>query len=333
MRASPRAGDGVGRKLARGALGLAAAFAAGLISCGEEDRAQESGHPTVVFKEETAETPHPDYSRPYAFSDDWFTSKIPLWKRVFASLAGKPDLQYLEIGVYEGRSFIWMLENVLTHPTSRLTAVDIFIPSAVHRRFLDNIEMSGQEQRVTTIKGYSQIELRKLPLASFDIVYVDGSHTADDVLTDLALSWGLLKTGGIIVLDDYLWDGSYFAGRGSRLPAELLPGVAIRAFMRTHRNYIELVHLGDQAVLKKRDNPCPNKSHCSPIGKYTYDWKEKTLSRQSDREPVELSQREQALLEEVLRKRRLGQKGFALPKPFEDDPEVRALSSRLGVDF
>jgi predicted O-methyltransferase YrrM len=321
------------KKLARSALSLTAALAVGLVSCGEKDRGREPGHPTVVFKEEIDPQLHPDYSRPYAFSDDWFTPKIRLWKRVFASLAGKPGLHYLEIGVYEGRSFIWMLENVLIHSTSRLTAIDIFIPPEVHRRFLDNIEMSGQEQRVTTIKGYSQTELRKLPLASFDIIYVDGSHTADDVLTDLVLSWGLLKTGGIIVLDDYLWDGSYFAGKGSRLPGELVPGMAIRGFMRTHRNYIELIHLGEQVVLKKRDNPCPNKSYCSPIGKYTYDWKEKKLSSQSDQEVVELSQREQQLLEEILWKRRLGQKGFTLPGPFKDDPEVRALSSRLGVAF
>jgi hypothetical protein len=78
-----------------------AAFAVGLISCGETDRAQESGHATVVFKEEIAEQLHPDYSRPYAFSDDRFTPKIQLWQRVFASLAGKPDRHHLEIGVYE----------------------------------------------------------------------------------------------------------------------------------------------------------------------------------------------------------------------------------------
>ena len=333
MRVARQTGNRVRKGLARSALGLTTAFAIALISCEGEERAQESGHPSVPFDEEIAETLHTDYSRPYAFSNDWFTPNIPLWKRVFAPLAGKPDLHYLEIGVYEGRSFIWMLENVLTHSTSRLTGVDIFIPAPVEQRFLDNIEMSGQGQRVTTIKGYSQIELRKLPLASFDIIYVDGSHTADDVLTDVVLSWGLLETGGIIVLDDFLWDGAYFAGEGSHLSSELVPGIAIRSFMRTHRDYIEMIHLAEQAVFRKRENPCPNKSYCSPFGKYTYDWKEKKLSWQSDQEVVELSQREQQLLEEILWARRLGQKGFALPKPFKDDPEVRTLSSRLGVDF
>lgn len=333
MRGSKTSGKRIRETLAPGALGLTLVLGVLSISCGEKEWAQDPGNPTVAFQEETAAPLPADYSRPYAFSDDWFTSKIPLWKRVFAPLEGKPDLRYLEIGVYEGRSFIWMLENVLTHPTSRLTAVDIFIPPEIQRRFLDNIEMSGQGERVTTIKGYSQIELRKLPLASYDIIYVDGSHTADDVLTDVVLSWGLLKTGGIIVLDDYLWDGSYFAGRGNRLPGELLPGMAIRSFMRTHRNYIELIHLGDQAVLRKRENPCPNKSYCSPMGGYTYDWKEKELSRQSDRKTVELSQRERQLLEEILSKRKLGPKGFALPTPYKDDPEVQALARRLGLDL
>ena len=39
----------------------------------------------------------------------------------------------------------------------------------------------------------------------FDVIYVDGSHFADDVLTDGINAWRLLKQGGIMIFDDLLW--------------------------------------------------------------------------------------------------------------------------------
>jgi predicted O-methyltransferase YrrM len=40
----------------------------------------------------------------------------------------------------------------------------------------------------------------------FDFIYVDGSHRAPDVLYDAVLSFRLLRVGGVIAFDDYLWD-------------------------------------------------------------------------------------------------------------------------------
>ena len=37
----------------------------------------------------------------------------------------------------------------------------------------------------------------------FDLIYVDASHTALDVLADVALSWRLLREGGVMIFDDY----------------------------------------------------------------------------------------------------------------------------------
>ena len=169
------------------------------------------------------------------------------------------------------------------------------------------------------------------PLESFDIIYVDGSHTADDVMADAVLSWGLLKEGGIIVFDDYRWNGSFFTGPGSHLPGELLPGMAIDAFIQTHRNYLQILHQKDQAILKKHANPCPNKSMCSPLGQYTYDWKKKTLSRGPDSTPVELSEAERRRLEQILWSRQVKAGGFVLTGRLREDPEVLALLRRLDL--
>jgi len=39
----------------------------------------------------------------------------------------------------------------------------------------------------------------------FDFIYIDGSHQAPDVLCDAVLAFKLLKTGGTMAFDDYLW--------------------------------------------------------------------------------------------------------------------------------
>jgi len=39
----------------------------------------------------------------------------------------------------------------------------------------------------------------------FDFIYIDGSRMAFDVITDAVLSFELVRIGGIIAFDDYLW--------------------------------------------------------------------------------------------------------------------------------
>ncbi len=313
------------------ALSLIAALLVTNTACGETEETETGKNATVVFKEESKRSLHLSYKKSYEFADDWFSHNIPNWRKIFAQYSGAPNLHYLEVGVYEGRSFIWMLENVLTHPTSRLTGLDVFTSDQVQQRWLRNIEKSGQARKVTTIKGYSQIELRMLPVESFDIIYVDGSHSADDVLADAIQSWALLKVGGIVVFDDYTWDGSYFAGEGRHLPDELLPGIAIDAFVETHRNYVKIVHAGSQLVLRKRQNPCSNKTSCTPIGPYTYEWKERKLSRHRDRSPVDLSIRDLQVLERILWNRAFVRGRFVSTNSVAEDPEVKALAARLGL--
>ena len=64
------------------------------------------------------------------FTADGFSSHIPNWERWLRPLAGQPT-QVLEIGSYEGRSAVWLLQEILTHPESRLTCVDIWDQEAV----------------------------------------------------------------------------------------------------------------------------------------------------------------------------------------------------------
>lgn len=190
------------------------------------------------------------YKKKYYFSKDWFTNNIPTWEETLGHLKGKPNIHYLEIGVYEGRSFIWMLENILTHPTAKATCIDIFSPGQFQKKFLSNLKIGGFLEKVTIIKGRSQIELRALPINSIDIVYIDGSHTAKNVLIDAVYSCQLLKTSGIMIFDDYLWRLD--------LPVESRPKIAIDSFIAVFSDYIEVIHHGYQLILKKvkKLHPC-----------------------------------------------------------------------------
>ena len=132
-------------------------------------------------------------------------------------LAGRPGLAFLEVGCFEGRASVWLLEHVLTHESSRLDCIDSFAGSVEHgpmgvdvarseQRFDHNIRASGVTGKVTKIKGLSQEVLRRLPPQFYHFAYIDGSHLARDVLEDAVLSLRLLRPGGIMIFDDYNWN-------------------------------------------------------------------------------------------------------------------------------
>ena len=193
-----------------------------------------------------AGSPERPYRKEYDFSENWFTHYIPIWEVALASYKGRSDIHYLEIGTFEGRSAMWMLENILTHPSSRMTVIDPFATPQgrdFEHLFLANLQKSGAADRTTVIKGFSQEELRKLPAQSYDIIYVDGSHSADAVLEDAVLSWRVLKDGGLLIFDDY--EISKPASPQRR------PKMAITAFVRCYRRELKIVHRDYQVIVQK----------------------------------------------------------------------------------
>jgi predicted O-methyltransferase YrrM len=268
------------------------------------------------------------YSKPYTFTEDWFSDRVPLWTQTLGHLRGRQDLRYLEIGVFEGRSALWMLENILTHPSARLTAIDIFLGNT-KAVYLSNLDRSGFAGKATTIQGSSQLELRKLALDSFDIIYIDGSHTADDVLADAVLSWGLLRVGGYMIFDDYAWSGRLKVDEPPT-PDELRPGVAIDSFITAYRNYLDVVHREWQMVLRKHGGLCPFKEGCTPVGDYDYRWWTAELVRRADQTPVALTERERSLLERFLRSRAFGKSEYEPDDKLKAEPDFAALMSKLG---
>lgn len=230
------------------------------------------------------------YRKPYKFTRDTFSANAWHWSSTLASFKGKSNLNYLEIGVFEGGSLFWILENILTDPSSRATAIDIF-PGDSEEKFVANLDMSGFRDQVKILKGRSQEKLRGLPSGSFDLIYIDGSHLAKDVYVDAALSWGLLKTGGLLIFDDYLYV--------LHLPLDQRPKVSIDAFVNAFGDELDLIRNDYQMVVRKRGNFC-QRYHCSTIGHYGYDWNERQLYELTDDKLIPLTEREKVAMERFL---------------------------------
>lgn len=187
-----------------------------------------------------------------SFTEDWFSGHIPQWERFFFSRLGwQPDTRrcVVEIGSFEGRSTLWMLANLLRHPESRLFCIDTFEGGAEHdasqtdglfERFRANLAESGQARKVEILRGDSANGLLRLllrPGIAPDLIYIDGSHEAPDVLADLVIAFRLAPCGGVLLCDDYLWTRE---GPGE-VDVLNCPKLAIDVFTNIHRRKIEIL--------------------------------------------------------------------------------------------
>lgn len=177
----------------------------------------------------------------YRFSQDWFSHHADTWSTHFSFLRHKPLLNFLEVGCFEGLCTCWLLTNLLTHPTSRITCVDTFTSYEDQGKNFDhNISHIDACHKVVKLIGPSQIILHFLQSDSYDFIYIDGSPTPTDVMQDAVLSWDLLRDEGVLVFDDY------HAGRKP----------AIDAFLSLVENNYEVVLRNElQVAIAKRPHP------------------------------------------------------------------------------
>lgn len=188
--------------------------------------------------------------REYDFTVDWFALHIPVWNQLLDRLEPR---RMIEIGSYEGRSACHLVERYGQRAPLRLLCVDTWKGgfehspeemSDVERRFDHNIGVavsrSTHPVTVRKIKKSSALALAELIAseeALFDFIYIDGSHCASDVLADAVLSFQLLRVGGIMIFDDYLWSNSPKGEEDNFL----MPKDAIDSFVNLYRRRIDLM--------------------------------------------------------------------------------------------
>lgn len=187
----------------------------------------------------------------YQFTNQWFdaTAKAS-WDVIIPSI--KPQ-KILEVGSYEGRSICYLIEKLGSEQSLEIHAIDTWLGGGDHKhlpighmpkveeRFFLNVDKAtkGASKKIDLIvhKGFSDFEVSRLLVtgfrAYFDFIYIDGSHETGDVLSDAVMAFKLLKPGGVMAFDDYLW--SEITQDGFLVGA---PKIAIDAFINI--NFLKL---------------------------------------------------------------------------------------------
>lgn len=200
----------------------------------------------------------PDFDQNHFFTADWFSNTIVNWQWILERI-DRPG-RMLEIGSHEGRSTVWFLENFLASD-GEIVCVDPMLNSPISAYddssvadhtdlivdvFRHNTELvRAPDQIVTLYREPSMLAMSRMILdqEQFDVIYVDGCHNAEDVLADAVMAFRLLKTGGIMVFDDYLWNN---------VPDILdRPKLSIDAFVNLFQRRISIGAINYQMIIRK----------------------------------------------------------------------------------
>ena len=192
----------------------------------------------------------------YVFSNNWFGQVAEkTWNDLFPKI--KPE-RILEVGSFEGRSTCWMIQNMSRTRNAEIHCVDTWEGGAEHQAGSENAaDMKAVETRFhhnTEIalkrltprptlyvhKGASDTELPKVVLTGrksfFDFIYIDGSHESADTLFDALLCFKMLRIGGVMAFDDYLWTNP---SSSNNILSE--PKYGIDCFVNCHRDKLRVL--------------------------------------------------------------------------------------------
>lgn len=152
----------------------------------------------------------------YRFSNCWNHSVQENWKNIL--LTFKID-KVLEIGSFEGQSICYISEFL---PKCEFHCIDTWNGDKILKKKFDfklieeNFDYNTNLAKIKNPKHnffkYKQQSYKQLSNfisqgkeGYFDFIYVDGAHDSQNVLFDAICSFKLLKDGGLLIFDDYLW--------------------------------------------------------------------------------------------------------------------------------
>ena len=176
-------------------------------------------------------------------------------------------INILEIGAYKGEATSWFLNNLAYNKNTKVYAVDTWEGSPeyfngdfkkVEEIFDEHIKLTGKHNQLIKKKMLSINALFELNSNKtfFDIIFIDASHEAIDVLSDGVLSWNILNENGVLIFDDYKWDKleNY----------HFRPKVSIDAFLDIYKTQLKILYMGYQVIIQKRlkdefNKPVPGK--------------------------------------------------------------------------
>jgi predicted O-methyltransferase YrrM len=135
----------------------------------------------------------------------WFPKNInkASLKKIINAI--KPTI-IVELGSYFGKSARFLAKNI--DETGIVYAVDIWPNIDIYHQFLSNIIHRNLTDKITPLRMDSSIALDyfKEKNIKFDLIYIDANHHYKPTLKHLEDYYPLLKEGGIMCGDDYVWN-------------------------------------------------------------------------------------------------------------------------------
>jgi len=183
----------------------------------------------------------------------YFLEAINYFNNFYAKFK-EDTIKILEIGTYTGISLInivKLIPNSIGYGVDKWTNYDEIEllnnmdELEIESSFYKNIKMEGLEERIKGIKGDSNEVLFQMMMNKelYDFIYIDGSHLSFDCYTDLLQSWRILARGGLLAIDDYLYNAE---GAVVNSPFE-----GINHFLKKHQHEIKILHKGYRVFLIK----------------------------------------------------------------------------------
>ena len=182
---------------------------------------------------------------PLWFKDKQFTgrddvsNKAAYWSEILEPLQTKSS-NILLIGSRDGRSALFFLNYL---PGSQLTCIGRF--NGAHEACFDR-NLSEFAPRVRKLKGHSFASLSALRQedCQFDVIFIAARHQREAMLLDNALSWPMLRKGGLLI-----WD--YYRRHRSSKPRWRRPTSAIDGFLLAYRGEYEELFRGNEMIVRK----------------------------------------------------------------------------------
>ena len=205
-------------------------------------------HPFKKSKKKYLRNSHIKYLKSKNITTDFFSINAYYWKKFLVTLPG--NFKYLEIGSLEGNSALFIVNNF---KVAKVTCVDIWEDKnfrEVQEKNFNNFKTNMNEfsNLVEIFKGTSDNFFLNQE-EKFDVIYIDGSHEADQVYKDIKNSWNILNINGILICDDYFY-GNIYKNPGN------VPSIAINKFVNEllKNNSVGILCVNNSQIFLKKIN-------------------------------------------------------------------------------
>jgi predicted O-methyltransferase YrrM len=106
----------------------------------------------------------------------------------------------LEVGMAYGFSMLYILAAAEDHTSH--TAIDFLQLTQYHGIAVYNATKSGSDVELFTEHSFKALAKLAQAARRFEMIFIDGGHRFDEVITDFSLCAEVCPLGGFIVLDD-----------------------------------------------------------------------------------------------------------------------------------